>query len=232
MSVGGAIVSVPAATADGVESPVADVLWLRWLGLRAYEQVLDAMREQTIARSVDTPDEVWLVEHPPVFTLGQAGRREHLLAPGAIPVVQTDRGGQVTYHGPGQIVVYVLLDLRRARLGVRHLVEALEQSVIDVMADAGVGAVRRDAAPGVYVDGRKLASLGLRVKNGCSYHGLALNVDVDLTPFRAIDPCGYRGLEMTRTRDLGLEWTTLDAGRRLVDALARRLGRSVRAETP
>ncbi|MEJ2478944.1 MAG: lipoyl(octanoyl) transferase LipB, partial [Acidihalobacter sp.] len=165
------------------------------MGRRSYAPVWQAMQDFTDARKPDTPDEFWMLEHPPVFTLGQAGRSEHLLAPGSIPVVHIDRGGQVTYHGPGQLVVYTLLDLRRRRLGVRALVEALEQGVVDMLADYGVAAQPRRDAPGVYVDGRKIAALGLRVRRGCSYHGLALNVDMDLEPFQRINPCGYRGME-------------------------------------
>lgn len=179
-------------------------LLVHYMGRRPYEPVWQAMRDFTEARTADTPDEFWLLEHPPVFTLGQAGRREHLLAPGDIPVVNIDRGGQVTYHGPGQLVVYTLIDLRRRRLGVRALVEALEQGVIALLADYGIQGVSRREAPGVYVDGRKIAALGLRVRRGCSYHGLALNVDMDLEPFQRINPCGYRGLEITQLADFGV----------------------------
>jgi lipoyl(octanoyl) transferase len=150
-----------------------------------------------------TPDELWLLEHPPVYTLGQAGRAEHLLHPGAIPVVKVDRGGQVTYHGPGQLVAYVLLDLHRAGLGVRGLVSLLEQSVIDLLAGYGIAAVRQPGAPGVYVQAAKVAALGIRVRHGCTYHGLALNVDMDLEPFTRINPCGHPGLTVTQLRDLG-----------------------------
>ncbi|WP_343032173.1 lipoyl(octanoyl) transferase LipB [Allochromatium palmeri] len=170
-------------------------------GLQDYTATWAAMRTFTDAREASTPDELWLLEHPPVFTLGQAGRPEHLLAPGTIPVIQTDRGGQVTYHGPGQLIAYLLLDLRRAGIGVKRLVERLEQSVIDLLAEQGVEAERRADAPGVYVAGAKIASLGLRVRNGCSYHGLALNVDMDLEPFSRINPCGYAGLAVTQLVD-------------------------------
>jgi lipoyl(octanoyl) transferase len=170
-------------------------------GLQDYPATWAAMRAFTDARETSTPDELWLLEHPPVFTLGQAGRLEHLLAPGTIPVIQTDRGGQVTYHGPGQLVAYLLLDLRRAGIGVKRLVERLEQSVIDLLAEYGVAAERHTDAPGVYVAGAKIASLGLRVRNGCSYHGLALNVDMDLEPFSRINPCGYAGLAVTQLVD-------------------------------
>lgn len=160
------------------------------------------MQRFTDARTADTPDALWLVEHPPVFTQGQAGRAEHLLDPGDIPVVQTDRGGQITYHGPGQRIAYVLVDLRRHKLGVRRLVDALEGAVIDLLTGFGISAGARADAPGVYVDGAKIASVGLRVRHGCSYHGIALNVDLDLAPFRRINPCGHAGLPMTRLADL------------------------------
>ncbi|MBK1646622.1 octanoyltransferase [Thiocapsa imhoffii] len=171
-------------------------------GLQAYQPTLEAMRAFTDQRGPATRDHLWVLEHRPVFTLGQAGRPEHLLNPGAIPVVRTDRGGQVTYHGPGQLVVYVLLDLRRAGLGVKRLVEHLEQGVILLLASYGIQGERRADAPGVYVAGAKIASLGLRIRNGCSYHGLALNVAMDLEPFGRINPCGYPGLAVTQMRDL------------------------------
>ena len=186
--------------------------------------VLHEMREYTCSRGGDSADEVWLVEHPPVYTLGQTGRREHIHAPGRIPVVATDRGGQVTYHGPGQLVTYALFDLRRLGLGVSRLVNLLEQAVIDVLADAGQAGERRPGAPGVYVDSRKIAAIGLRVRHGCTYHGIAVNVDADLAPFRGIDPCGYAGLEVTRLRDLGIVWTVRETGERLVRAMVRRIG--------
>jgi lipoyl(octanoyl) transferase len=173
------------------------------LGRVEYEPTWRAMQRFTDERDETTPDEIWFLEHPPVFTLGMSGKREHLLAPGEIPVVQIDRGGQVTYHGPGQLVVYTLVDLRRARLGIRDFVTALERAVVDFAATFGVTAECRRNAPGVYVNGRKLASVGIRVRRGASYHGLALNVCNDLEPFGRINPCGYAGLEMTRTADLG-----------------------------
>jgi len=210
------------ATRRGERSPT---LVLRTLGRVGYGEAWEAMRAFTQRRDADTPDEVWLLEHPPVFTLGQAGRVEHLLDPGPVPVIATDRGGQVTYHGPGQLVAYVLVDLGRQRLGVRGFVEALEQAVIDTLAEAQVQAARRPGAPGVYVGGRKVAALGLRVRRGCTYHGLALNVDVDLEPFRRIDPCGYPGLEVTRLRDLGVGWSLEEAGERLYRILAACLAR-------
>lgn len=178
----------------------------------------------TDTREPGTADEVWLVEHPPVFTLGQAGRDEHVLDAGDIPVIKVDRGGQVTYHGPGQQVVYVLLDLHRAGLGVRGLVNLLERSVIALLDDHGITSnVRRDA-PGVYVDGRKIAALGLRVRRGCSFHGMSLNVNMELEPFTRIDPCGYRGLEVTQLAALGGPTSLEQVGRELLVHLRRRLG--------
>ena len=177
------------------------------------------MRAYTESRTADSADEIWLVEHPPVYTLGQAGRREHVHAPGRIPVVATDRGGQVTYHGPGQAVVYVLLDLRRLALGVRGIVHDLEQAVIDTVGSAGVAAFRRPGAPGVYVNGAKLAAVGLRVRRGCTYHGIAVNVDLDPAPFRGIDPCGYADLAVVRLRDLGVGWTVEETGERVAREL-------------
>lgn len=176
-------------------------LGVRDLGLLPYEPVLEAMRRFTDQRGPQTGDEVWLVEHPAVFTQGQAGKSEHLLVPGDIPVVQTDRGGQVTYHGPGQLVAYLLLDVRRLGFGVRDLVSRMERCLIELLASYDVVAAAKADAPGVYVDGAKIASLGLRIRNGCSFHGLALNVDMDLAPFRRINPCGYAGLAMTQLRD-------------------------------
>jgi lipoyl(octanoyl) transferase len=161
------------------------------------------MQRLVDARGPDTPDEIWFLEHPPVFTLGMNARPEHVLAPGDIPVVPIDRGGQVTYHGPGQLVVYPLLDLGRARLGVRPLVEGIERAIVATVAPWGIEAAGRRDAPGVYVGARKLASIGLRIRRGCSYHGLALNVAMDLEPFRRINPCGYAGLEMTQVSELG-----------------------------
>jgi lipoyl(octanoyl) transferase len=182
------------------------------------------MRELTEARGPSTPDELWLLEHPPVYTLGQAGRREHVRAPGRIEVVASDRGGQVTYHGPGQLVAYLLLDLRRAGLGVRGLVTLLEDAVVALLHEHGVAGEGRRDAPGVYVQGAKVAALGLRVRRGCCYHGLALNVDMDLEPFARIDPCGYRGLPVTQLRDLGLGLSVDEAGAQLAGLLARALG--------
>ncbi len=176
-------------------------LHTRFLGVLPYLDVWRQMQSFTAERLPETPDQLWLVQHPPVFTQGQAGRVEHLLDPGDIPVVQTDRGGQVTYHGPGQLVAYPLLDLRRLNLGVRALVTLLEQSVVEFLATWAVPAASRPDAPGVYVQGKKIASLGLRVRRGCSFHGLSLNVNMDLTPFLRINPCGYNGLQMTQLTD-------------------------------
>ena len=175
---------------------------VRHLGRVDYQATWERMQQFTQARTAESADELWFLEHPPVFTLGMAGRREHLLAPGNIPVISTDRGGQVTYHGPGQLVVYTLIDLRRAGLGVRDLVTALEQSVIHYAATLGITATARREAPGVYVAGRKLASVGIRIRRGCSYHGLALNVNMELEPFERINPCGYAGLAMAQLTDI------------------------------
>ena len=175
-----------------------DKILVRNLGLQPYEPVSQAMHEFTDTRDENTPDEIWLVEHTPVFTQGQAGKAEHLLMPGDIPVIQSDRGGQVTYHGPGQQVMYVLLNLKRRKLGVRELVTLLEQTVVHTLAEYGIDAHPRADAPGVYVGEMKICSLGLRIRKGCSFHGLALNINMDLTPFRRINPCGYAGMEMTQ----------------------------------
>ena len=197
--------------------------FIRRLGVQPYEPVFRQMREFTLARTPQTPDELWFLEHPPVFTQGQAGKAEHLLAPGDIPVVQSDRGGQVTYHGPGQLVVYFLLDLQRRGYGIRSLVTRLEQAMVDCLAGYGIAAAARPDAPGVYVDGRKVASLGLRVRKGCTYHGLALNVAMDLAPFERINPCGYQGLRMTQLSELGGPADVAQVGRDLEPALLRRL---------
>lgn len=178
------------------------LLTVRQLGLQPYLPVWQAMQRFTNERGPDTPDEIWLLEHEPVFTQGQAGKPEHLLLPGDIPVVQADRGGQVTYHGPGQLIAYLLLDVRRAGLGVRELVSLMERVLVELLEGYGVEAHARPDAPGVYVGAAKIASLGLRIRRGCSFHGLALNVDMDLQPFRRINPCGYAGLAMTQLRDL------------------------------
>lgn len=205
-------------------NPGSEPLLFRRLGRCEYQPVFDAMRAFTDARAVDTLDELWWVEHPPVFTQGLAGKAEHLLAVGDIPVVQVDRGGQVTYHGPGQVVVYCLLDVRRLGLGVRALVTALERSVIDLLAVHGVAAAARPDAPGVYVEGAKVASLGLRIRRGRSYHGLSLNVAMDLEPFARINPCGHPGLRVTQLGDLGVDLTPDAAAEELLPRLGRQLG--------
>ncbi len=194
------------------------------LGLVDYAPALEAMRVFTAGRGADTPDEIWLLQHPPVYTLGQAGKPEHLLQnPANIPLVHIDRGGQITYHGPGQLVAYLLLDLPRRRLKVRELVFLMEQALIDTLADYGLAAARKDGAPGVYIDGAKIAALGLRVKKGCSYHGLALNVDADLAPFGWINPCGYEGLKTIRMKDFGVTASVEQVGERLLGHLQRLL---------
>ncbi|MWJ28358.1 lipoyl(octanoyl) transferase LipB [Halomonas sp. ZH2S] len=208
------------------------------LGRQPYLPVWQAMRELTDRRDAATPDQFWLVEHEPVFTQGQAGKPEHLLMPGDIPVVQTDRGGQVTYHGPGQVVLYPLLDVRRARIGVRALVSALENAVIAVLAGYGVSALARPDAPGVYVAGNhdheeqaKIASLGLRIRRGASFHGVALNVNGSLEPFMRINPCGYAGMSMTRLADMTDEPLDIDrVGEQLARCLADELGRIIQIE--
>ncbi|HDZ10323.1 lipoyl(octanoyl) transferase LipB [Pseudohongiella sp.] len=176
-------------------------LIIRRMGLRDYEPVWRAMQTFTSERQDETPDELWVLSHLPVFTQGQAGKPEHLLAPGDIPVVQIDRGGQVTYHGPGQLVIYLLLDVRRAGLGVRELVSLIEQAIIDTLSAVRIEARTRSGAPGVYVDDAKIAALGLRIRRGCSYHGLSLNIAMDMEPFARINPCGYQGLAVTQVAD-------------------------------
>ena len=202
-------------------------LLIRRLGRVDYLPVWEAMRAFTQDRTPETPDELWLLEHPPVFTLGQAGKPEHILRDMGIPIIRSDRGGQVTYHGPGQVVVYLLLDLRRRNLKVRALVGRIEQAVIALLAEAGLVANRRSGAPGVYLgaegDGAKIAALGLRVRNHCTYHGVSLNVDMDLSPFEAINPCGYPQLSVTQTRDCGIAWSPTEAGEALCRHLLRAL---------
>ncbi|WP_232831139.1 lipoyl(octanoyl) transferase LipB [Peristeroidobacter agariperforans] len=211
------------AAADQLLTSNAQSL-IRWLGSVEYEPTWRAMQTFTNERDASTPDQIWFLEHPPVFTLGMNAAPEHLLAPGDIPVVQIDRGGQVTYHGPGQLVVYPLLDVRRAGLGVRQLVMALENAIIDLLASWNIEAVAKRDAPGVYVNGRKVASIGLRIRRGSSYHGLAFNVAMDLQPFQRINPCGYRGLEVTDLRSLGVNASVQE----VADALAPRLLASLR----
>ena len=211
--------AVASRNADGRGAPV-----LRWFGCVDYEPTWRAMQRFVEQRGPAMADEVWFLEHPPVFTLGMNARPEHVLAPGDIPLVNVDRGGQVTYHGPGQLVVYPLLDLDRAGLGVRALVEGIERAIVDTVAEWGIVAAGRRDAPGVYVGGRKLASVGLRIRKGRSYHGLALNVAMDLEPFRRINPCGYAGLPMTQLRDLIGPIDISEVADRLRGHLVRQLG--------
>ena len=199
-------------------------LTIRALGLTDYISTWQAMQAFTQQRDADTPDELWLTEHPPTYTLGLNRREVRLPSRQDIPLVEVDRGGKITYHGPGQVVIYVLIDLKRRGLTVRSLVSAMENSMIDLLAAHGVAAAARADAPGVYVNGAKIASLGLRLKNQRSYHGLALNIDMDLTPFLAIDPCGYQGLRVTQTHDLGLTLTPETAAQQLLDKLSHQLG--------
>ncbi|QSX36337.1 lipoyl(octanoyl) transferase LipB [Shewanella sedimentimangrovi] len=202
----------------------AKTLHIRHLGSQDYESVWHAMQQYTDNRNGDSQDELWLVEHPPVFTQGQAGKAEHILNPGDIPVIQVDRGGQVTYHGPGQLVAYPLLDIKRLKIGVRQLVTSIEQSIVEMLARYEVKAYAKADAPGVYVDERKVASLGLRIRKGCSFHGLALNVDMDISPFRRINPCGYAGLEMVQCKQLGGPQTVTEAGEQLIETFSQLLG--------
>ncbi len=192
---------------------------IKYLGKSDYQQTWDAMKDFTHRRSAETPDELWVTEHEPIFTQGLNGRVEHLLDPGQIPVVQIDRGGQVTYHGPGQLVLYCLLDIARLGLGVKGLVTRIENSVIDLLDSYRLVAHTRQGAPGVYVEQAKIAALGLRIRKGCCYHGLSLNVDMDLEPFTRINPCGYQGLEVTQLQDLGIDRDVRQVGLDLADIL-------------
>ena len=210
-------------------SPLPELI-VRRLGLSDYEPVWRSMQRFTAERGPDTPDEVWLLEHPPVYTQGQAGKPEHILDPGPIPVVKIDRGGQVTYHGPGQLVVYTLLDLPRHRLGVRQLVTGLERAVVELLGEWDIQAQADPQAPGVYVAGRKIASLGIRVRRGRCYHGLSLNVAMDLAPFGGINPCGYPALEVTQLRDLGVTLDLTATADALLPHLAEQLGYRLREE--
>jgi len=203
--------------------PETDLIVVRSLGLRDYEPLWRDMQQFTESRSSLTPDEIWFTEHPPVFTLGLNASRDHVLTPGDIPVIQVDRGGQVTYHGPGQLMIYPLIDLKRAGLGVRDLVTGLEQTVIELLADFNIEAVSRKDAPGVYVEGRKVASVGLRVRRGGSYHGMALNIDVDLEPFSRINPCGFSDLEVTNLTALGISESPAENQARVQAHLLRHL---------
>jgi len=202
-------------------------LIIRNLGQRDYVPVWREMQVFTAARTQDTPDELWIVEHPPVFTLGLNGKAKHLLYPGDIPVIKVDRGGQVTYHGPGQLVMYTLLDIQRRHLGVKELVRYIEQAIIALLADYGIQAEGREDAPGVYVAGAKIAALGLRIKKGRTYHGLALNIRMDLSPFSQINPCGYVGMTVTQTRDLGISASLPELRDHLLEHLRTILGYNV-----
>lgn len=199
------------------------MLIVRPLQQRDYVETWHAMRQFTDARDENTPDEIWLVEHPPIYTLGQAGKSEHILNAGHIPVIQTDRGGQVTYHGPGQLMMYVLIDIKRLNMGVRKLVSILENSVIDLLKEFNVDAKSKCDAPGVYINDAKICSIGLRVRRGCSYHGLALNVDMDLSPFNGINPCGFQHLQMTQLKDFTHDFTFENISSQLVIFLQQNL---------
>jgi len=192
------------------------------LGLCDYQQTWQEMRNFTLNREASTPDEVWLLEHPPVFTQGMAGKPEHVLNPGNIPIIQTDRGGQVTYHGPGQLVGYVLLDLRRLKIGVKAYVSLIENSVVQLLADYNIKANIKPGAPGVYVDGKKICSIGLKISRGCSYHGIALNVNNDLEPFSRINPCGFQNLQMTKISDF-VSVTLEEIGQKFYEKLVRNI---------
>ena len=196
---------------------------IRHLGLTDYASSWHAMRTFTESRTRDTDDEIWLTEHHPVFTLGQAGRTEHILDAGDIPLIRTDRGGQVTYHGPGQLLAYLLIDLSRHRFGVRELVHRMEQAIVDTLTEYALHAERKSGAPGVYLHEAKIASLGLRIRHGCSYHGLALNIDMDLSPFSRINPCGYHELRMTQLHDYRPDATIADVSSRLCQRLMQQL---------
>jgi lipoyl(octanoyl) transferase len=209
---------IPAAGIQAERPPI-----VRHLGLAEYAPTYRAMRRFTDSRGATAPDELWSLEHPPVYTVGVAGREKHFPRASPIPLERIDRGGQITYHGPGQAIVYTLVDLARRRLTVRGMVNLIEQAVIEALVTHGVGAERRNGAPGVYVDGAKIAALGLRVRRGCCYHGVALNVDMDLAPYSAIDPCGYPGLAVTQTRAHGVAASATELG----DELARRIVRLV-----
>ena len=199
-------------------------LIIRELGTRPYLDVWQDMKDFTDARSAETADELWFVEHPQVFTLGQAGKEIHILEDIGVPVVKTDRGGQVTYHGPGQLVGYTLFNLKRKKLGVRDLVTGIEQSIIDVLSKFNIESAAKRVAPGVYVNEQKIAALGLRVRRGCSYHGFSINVDMDLSPFAAINPCGYHGLEVTHLKQLGVNITPEKLAPKVVDEITARFG--------
>jgi lipoyl(octanoyl) transferase len=197
---------------------------IKWLGQQDYLSCWRAMQQFTNTRTEATKDEIWLLEHMPVFTQGQNGKPEHILAPGTIPIIQTDRGGQVTYHGPGQLMVYILLDLKRKKFNVRKLVTLLEQSVIDLLFDYGISAKAEREAPGVYVNSKKICSVGLRIRRGCSYHGIAFNIAMDLKPYSQINPCGFSDLKMTQLSELGGPGDIVETGRELINYLMKNLG--------
>lgn len=203
---------------------ITDTLTVKWLGQQDYLSCWQAMQQFTQDRTPETGDEIWLLEHAPVFTQGQNGKAEHLLNPGDIPVVQTDRGGQITYHGPGQLMVYVLIDLRRKKFNVREFVTHLEQSVIDLLAAYQINAYAKRDAPGIYVEEKKIGSIGLRVKRGSTYHGIAFNVSMDLSPFTRINPCGFAKLQMTQFSELGGLEKTQETGKQLITYLMKNLG--------
>lgn len=219
----GAVKTVSQALLPTANDAAVSRLLLRRLGLVDYAPTYAAMRRFSAERDANTPDELWLLQHPPVYTLGQAGKMEHLLEATEIPVEQTDRGGQITYHGPGQIILYSLIDLKRRALSIRRMVNILEQAIIDFLAENGIEAARRTGAPGVYVGNAKIAALGLRVRNGCCYHGIALNVDLDLAPFSNINPCGHAGLRVTRLTDLGVRIDCVTAGESIATQITRLL---------
>lgn len=213
---------------ESSRNPPVSSLIVRTLGCIPYGVAWKAMRAFNEGRVADSADELWLLEHPSVFTLGRAASSKHLLSPGSIPVIQSDRGGQTTWHGPGQLVAYLLCDLRRAGSGVRRIVESLEQAVIDMLGSVAIQARRRPGAPGVYVDGSKIAAVGLRVSRNCTSHGVAINVDADLEPFSRIDPCGYPDLPVTRLVDIGITWSVDETKRHFARFLAAELGREIR----
>jgi len=202
---------------------IQDKLIVRYLGIQYYQETWQAMSDFTEQRDQNSTDEIWLVEHPAVFTQGLAGKAEHLLTNTEIPVVKSDRGGQITHHAPGQLIAYLLINIRRKEFNVRSLVSIIEQAIIELLADYHVNAVAKSDAPGVYVDGKKIASLGLKIRKGCSFHGLALNVDMDLSPFLQINPCGYAGLEMTQCRDLGIPHSVAELSPLLIEKLNKKL---------
>jgi lipoyl(octanoyl) transferase len=215
---------------------IADMMPLvKHLGRADYQSTWEAMKQFTVMRTTATRDEIWLLQHPPVYTQGQAGKPEHLLRANGIPVVKIDRGGQITYHGPGQIVMYLLLDLRRWKINVRELVRLMEQAVVNLLAQHGVIAQARDDAPGVYVHDAKIASLGLKIRNGCCYHGIAFNVDMDLSPFDYINPCGFAGLRVTQARDVGItdsaEQLEQQLAQNLIDLLQQHLRKKAQADS-